>query len=124
MEQGFSASELWSVVWHCVAVVLRVGSDRAVPEADPPGAGHPMAELDWNLLSPQGRSCRTAGRLPGTLLCILSSDLPTPVRVSTWFLRPEGLRGLLLRVAIVFQGERVAWPMLCPGGKSSAELAV
>nr|XP_009943621.1 PREDICTED: serine/threonine-protein kinase 36 [Opisthocomus hoazin] len=54
MEQGFSASELWSVVWHCVAAVLRVGSDRAVPEADPPGAGHPMAELDWNLLSPQG----------------------------------------------------------------------
>ncbi|KAF1545877.1 Serine/threonine-protein kinase 36, partial [Eudyptula albosignata] len=54
MEQGFAASELWSVVWHCVAAVLRVGSDRAVLEGDPPGAGHPTAEPDWNLLSPQG----------------------------------------------------------------------
>ncbi|XP_009958378.1 PREDICTED: serine/threonine-protein kinase 36, partial [Leptosomus discolor] len=50
VEQGFAASELWSVVWHCVASVLRVGSDRVVPEGDPPGA----AEPDWNLLSPQG----------------------------------------------------------------------
>ncbi|NXH68587.1 STK36 kinase, partial [Hydrobates tethys] len=54
MEQGFAASELWSVVWHCVAVVLCVGSDKAVLEGDPPGAGHPVAEPDWNLLSPQG----------------------------------------------------------------------
>ncbi|NXS48999.1 STK36 kinase, partial [Balaeniceps rex] len=54
VEQDFAASELWSVVWHCVAVVLRVGSDRAVLEGDPPGAGHPAAEPDWNLLSPQG----------------------------------------------------------------------
>ncbi|XP_059676511.1 serine/threonine-protein kinase 36 [Gavia stellata] len=54
MEQGFAASELWSVVWHCVAVVLHVGSDRAVLEGDPPGAGHLVAEPDWNLLSPQG----------------------------------------------------------------------
>ncbi|NXU24122.1 STK36 kinase, partial [Thalassarche chlororhynchos] len=54
MEQGFTASELWSVVWHCVAAVLRVGSDRAALEGDPPGAGHPAAEPDWNLLSPQG----------------------------------------------------------------------
>ncbi|XP_009323136.1 PREDICTED: serine/threonine-protein kinase 36, partial [Pygoscelis adeliae] len=54
MEQGFAASELWSVVWHCVAAVLRVGSDRAVLEGDTPGAGHPTAEPDWNLLSPQG----------------------------------------------------------------------
>ncbi|NWH50132.1 STK36 kinase, partial [Fregata magnificens] len=54
VERGFAASELWSVVWHCVAAVLRVGSDRAVLEGDPPGAGHPAAEPDWNLLSPQG----------------------------------------------------------------------
>ncbi|NXK01643.1 STK36 kinase, partial [Herpetotheres cachinnans] len=54
MGQGFATSELWSVVWHCVAVVLRVGSDRAALEGDPPGAGHPTAEPDWNLLSPQG----------------------------------------------------------------------
>ncbi|NXT40047.1 STK36 kinase, partial [Pelecanoides urinatrix] len=54
VEQGFAASELWSVVWHRVAAVLRVGSDRAVLEGDPPGAGHPAAEPDWNLLSPQG----------------------------------------------------------------------
>ncbi|KAM6132034.1 serine/threonine-protein kinase 36 [Phoenicopterus ruber ruber] len=54
VEQGFAASELWSVVWHCVAVVLRVGSDRAALEGDTPGAGHPAAEPDWNLLSPQG----------------------------------------------------------------------
>ncbi|NWS58962.1 STK36 kinase, partial [Chunga burmeisteri] len=54
MEQGFATSELWSVVWHCVAVVLRVGSDRAELEEDPPGAGHPAEEPDWNLLSPQG----------------------------------------------------------------------
>uniref|UniRef100_A0A8C0FF49 non-specific serine/threonine protein kinase n=1 Tax=Bubo bubo TaxID=30461 RepID=A0A8C0FF49_BUBBB len=52
VEQGFATSELWSVVWHCVAVVLRVGSDRAA--GDPPEADHPTAEPDWNLLSPQG----------------------------------------------------------------------
>ncbi|NXJ73953.1 STK36 kinase, partial [Trogon melanurus] len=54
VEQGFASSELWSVVWHCVAAVLCVGSDRAVVEGDPSGACHPMAEPDWNLLSPQG----------------------------------------------------------------------
>ncbi|NXB09788.1 STK36 kinase, partial [Cnemophilus loriae] len=55
LEQGFASSELWSLVWHCVAVVLHVGTDRAALEGDlPPGAGHPMAEPDWNLLSPQG----------------------------------------------------------------------
>ncbi|NXX36803.1 STK36 kinase, partial [Nicator chloris] len=54
-EQGFASSELWSLVWHCVAVVLNVGTNRAALEGDPPpGAGHPMAEPDWNLLSPQG----------------------------------------------------------------------
>ncbi|NXX21189.1 STK36 kinase, partial [Podargus strigoides] len=53
-EQGFATSELWSVVWHCVAAVLCVGSDRAVLEGDPPVADHPAAEPDWNLLSPQG----------------------------------------------------------------------
>uniref|UniRef100_A0A8C4UEG8 non-specific serine/threonine protein kinase n=1 Tax=Falco tinnunculus TaxID=100819 RepID=A0A8C4UEG8_FALTI len=52
--QGFATTELWSVVWHCVAVVLRVGSNRAALEGDPPEAGHPAAEPDWNLLSPQG----------------------------------------------------------------------
>ncbi|NXL30182.1 STK36 kinase, partial [Glaucidium brasilianum] len=52
VEQGFATSELWSVVWHCVAAVLRVCSDRAA--GDLPGADHPMAEPDWNLLSPQG----------------------------------------------------------------------
>ncbi|NXF11799.1 STK36 kinase, partial [Smithornis capensis] len=54
MEQDFASSELWSLVWHRVAVVLHVGSDRAALEEEPPGAGHPMAEPDWNLLSPQG----------------------------------------------------------------------
>ncbi|NXY06334.1 STK36 kinase, partial [Pteruthius melanotis] len=55
LEQGFASSELWSLVWHCVAVVLHVGPNRAALEGDPPpGAGHPMAEPDWNLLSPQG----------------------------------------------------------------------
>ncbi|NXL55973.1 STK36 kinase, partial [Chordeiles acutipennis] len=54
VKQGFATSELWSVVWHCVAVVLRVGSDRAVLEGGAPEADHPMAEPDWNLLSPQG----------------------------------------------------------------------
>ncbi|XP_035187121.1 serine/threonine-protein kinase 36 isoform X2 [Oxyura jamaicensis] len=54
VEQGFAASELWSVVWHSVAAVLRVGSAGAAPEGDAPGADHPMAEPDWNLLSPQG----------------------------------------------------------------------
>ncbi|NWU09047.1 STK36 kinase, partial [Cephalopterus ornatus] len=54
MEQGFASSELWSLVWHCVAVVLHMGSDRAALEGEPPEAGHPMAEPDWNLLSPQG----------------------------------------------------------------------
>ncbi|XP_005154140.2 serine/threonine-protein kinase 36 isoform X2 [Melopsittacus undulatus] len=54
MEQGFAASELWAVVWQCVAVVLCAGSNQAVLEGDSIGAGHPMAEPDWNLLSPQG----------------------------------------------------------------------
>ncbi|XP_041896544.1 serine/threonine-protein kinase 36 isoform X1 [Corvus kubaryi] len=55
LEQGFASSELWSLVWHCVAVVLHVGTNRAALEGDPPpGAGHHMAEPDWNLLSPQG----------------------------------------------------------------------
>ncbi|NXD37034.1 STK36 kinase, partial [Copsychus sechellarum] len=55
LEQGFASSELWSLVWHCVAVVLQVCTNRAALEGDPPpGAGHPMAEPDWNLLSPQG----------------------------------------------------------------------
>ncbi|NXU49421.1 STK36 kinase, partial [Turnix velox] len=51
MEQGFSASELWTVVWHCVSVVLRVGSARAALEGNGPGA---EPEPDWSLLSPQG----------------------------------------------------------------------
>ncbi|NXN33241.1 STK36 kinase, partial [Nycticryphes semicollaris] len=54
MEQGFAASELWSVVWHCVAAVLCVDSDRAALEGDTPRADHLVAEPDWNLLSPQG----------------------------------------------------------------------
>ncbi|NWV10088.1 STK36 kinase, partial [Ptilonorhynchus violaceus] len=55
LEQDFASSELWSLVWHCVAVVLHVGTNQATLEGDPcPGAGNPMAEPDWNLLSPQG----------------------------------------------------------------------
>ncbi|NXR74766.1 STK36 kinase, partial [Pycnonotus jocosus] len=54
-EQGFASSELWSLVWHCVAVVLHVGTNSTELEGDPPpGAGHPMAEPDWNILSPRG----------------------------------------------------------------------
>ncbi|NWV79143.1 STK36 kinase, partial [Dasyornis broadbenti] len=54
-EWGFASSELWSLVWHCVAVVLHVGTNRAALEGGPPAdTGHPMAEPDWNLLSPQG----------------------------------------------------------------------
>ncbi|NXH10510.1 STK36 kinase, partial [Bucco capensis] len=45
VEQGFATSELWSMVWHCVAAMLHAG---------PPGAGHTVVEPDWNLLSPQG----------------------------------------------------------------------
>ncbi|NXI43324.1 STK36 kinase, partial [Galbula dea] len=45
IEQGFATSELWRVVWHCVAAVLHAG---------PQEAGHLAAEPDWNLLSPQG----------------------------------------------------------------------
>ncbi|NXQ21906.1 STK36 kinase, partial [Peucedramus taeniatus] len=56
LEHSFASSELWSLVWHCVAVVLHVGTNRAALEGDPPpgAAGDPMAEPDWNLLSPQG----------------------------------------------------------------------
>ncbi|NXQ35416.1 STK36 kinase, partial [Alaudala cheleensis] len=55
LEQSFGSSDLWSLVWHCVAVVLHVDTNRAALEGDPPpGAGHPMAEPDWNLLSPRG----------------------------------------------------------------------
>ncbi|NXA83449.1 STK36 kinase, partial [Thryothorus ludovicianus] len=53
LEQGFASSELWSLLWHCVAVVLHVGTNRAALEGDP-SPGHSMAEPDWNLLSPQG----------------------------------------------------------------------
>ncbi|XP_032919937.1 serine/threonine-protein kinase 36 isoform X3 [Catharus ustulatus] len=55
LEQGFASSELWSLIWHCVAVVLHVRTNKAVLEGDPPpSAGHLMAEPDWNLLSPKG----------------------------------------------------------------------
>ncbi|XP_062435074.1 serine/threonine-protein kinase 36 [Rhea pennata] len=54
VEWGFAASELWNVVWHRVAAVLHVGSENAMLEGDSLGAGHPTAEPDWNLLSPQG----------------------------------------------------------------------
>ncbi|NXY50127.1 STK36 kinase, partial [Ceuthmochares aereus] len=54
MEQDFSTSELWSMVWHRVAAVLCVGSYRAALEGDPPDTDHHAAEPDWNLLSPQG----------------------------------------------------------------------
>ncbi|KAM9548944.1 serine/threonine-protein kinase 36 isoform 5-T5 [Guaruba guarouba] len=54
MEQGLAASELWTVMWQCVAVVLCGGSNQAALEGDSVGAGHPTAEPDWNLLSPQG----------------------------------------------------------------------
>ncbi|XP_025950899.2 serine/threonine-protein kinase 36 isoform X1 [Dromaius novaehollandiae] len=54
VERGFAASELWSIVWHSVAVVLHVGSENAALEGDSLGAGNPTAEPDWNLLSPQG----------------------------------------------------------------------
>lgn len=93
MEQSFAASELWSVLWHRVASVLCVGSTRAALEGDAPGAGHPMAEPDWNLLSPQGRSCRTAGHLHWTLLHVWPSTLPIPLSVAIWSLRPEHTGG-------------------------------
>ncbi|OWK63218.1 Serine/threonine-protein kinase 36 [Lonchura striata] len=55
LEQGFASSELWSLVWHCVAVVLHVDTNGAALGGDlPPAASHPIAEPDWNLLSPQG----------------------------------------------------------------------
>uniref|UniRef100_A0A674HPK9 non-specific serine/threonine protein kinase n=1 Tax=Taeniopygia guttata TaxID=59729 RepID=A0A674HPK9_TAEGU len=55
LEQGFASSELWSLVWHCVAVALHVDTNGAALEGDlPPAAGHPIAEPDWNLLSPKG----------------------------------------------------------------------
>ncbi|NXX99581.1 STK36 kinase, partial [Centropus bengalensis] len=54
LEQDFATSELWSVVWHRVAAVLRVGSSGAAVEGDPAEADHPVAKPDWNLLSPQG----------------------------------------------------------------------
>ena len=96
MEQGFAASELWSVVWHCIAVVLRVGSNKAALEGDPQGEGHPTAEPDWNLLSPQGRSCGMAGHLPWTLLHILPSDLPTVLSLSTSYPSGQRVQGAFL----------------------------
>ncbi|XP_015724427.1 serine/threonine-protein kinase 36 isoform X2 [Coturnix japonica] len=48
VEQSFAASELWSVVWHCVSAVLCMGGGAAL-EGNSPGA-----EPDWSLLSPQG----------------------------------------------------------------------
>uniref|UniRef100_A0A8C3TQA6 non-specific serine/threonine protein kinase n=1 Tax=Catharus ustulatus TaxID=91951 RepID=A0A8C3TQA6_CATUS len=86
--------ELWSLIWHCVAVVLHVRTNKAVLEGDPPpSAGHLMAEPDWNLLSPKGRSCGTPGHLPWTLLHILPSDLPMSVPVHICSLRPEDSAG-------------------------------
>ncbi|NXG71322.1 STK36 kinase, partial [Baryphthengus martii] len=49
VEQGFATSELWSLLWHRAAAVLRAGTDRAALEGEPP-----EEEPDWNLLSPQG----------------------------------------------------------------------
>ena len=117
MEQGFATSELWSVVWHCVAAVLRVGSDRAA--GDPPGADRPTAEPDWNLLSPQGRSFRTAGHLLWTPLRILLSDLPVSVPISIWSLRPEGSQGFSLRIAVVLW-EREVWAGPCCAPSAAA----
>uniref|UniRef100_A0A669PC73 non-specific serine/threonine protein kinase n=1 Tax=Phasianus colchicus TaxID=9054 RepID=A0A669PC73_PHACC len=57
VEQSFAASELWSMVWHCVPAVLCMGGSGAALEGNSPEAGAPVAEPDWSLLSPQGRSC-------------------------------------------------------------------
>ncbi|XP_065607299.1 serine/threonine-protein kinase 36 [Cyrtonyx montezumae] len=54
VEQSFAASELWSTMWHCVPAVLCMGSGGAALEGDSPGAGSPVAEPDWSLLSPRG----------------------------------------------------------------------
>ncbi|XP_021256128.1 serine/threonine-protein kinase 36 isoform X3 [Numida meleagris] len=54
VEQSFAASELLSVVWHCVPASVCTGTGGAALEGDSPGAGHPVAEPDWSLLSPQG----------------------------------------------------------------------
>lgn len=113
MEQGFAASELWSVMWHGVATVLHVGNDRAALEGDTPGADHPAAEPDWNLLSPQGRSCRMAGHLPWTLLHILPSLAHACPRQH---LVPQarGLGGLFLRIAVVLWGQRAGLAHAAP----------
>ncbi|XP_031446366.1 serine/threonine-protein kinase 36 isoform X2 [Phasianus colchicus] len=54
VEQSFAASELWSMVWHCVPAVLCMGGSGAALEGNSPEAGAPVAEPDWSLLSPQG----------------------------------------------------------------------
>ncbi|NWX98184.1 STK36 kinase, partial [Nothoprocta ornata] len=53
-ERSLAASELWRVVWHRVAAVLRVASANVTLEGGSLGTGHPTSEPDWNLLSPQG----------------------------------------------------------------------
>ncbi|XP_042746502.1 serine/threonine-protein kinase 36 [Lagopus leucura] len=54
VEQSFSASELWSVVWRCVPAVLCMSGSGSALEGNSPEAGPPVAEPDWSLLSPQG----------------------------------------------------------------------
>ncbi|NWU95038.1 STK36 kinase, partial [Upupa epops] len=54
MKQAFATSDLWTMMWHCVSVVLCVNSNSEMLEGHTPGAGCPVLEPDWNLLSPQG----------------------------------------------------------------------
>ncbi|XP_015272038.1 PREDICTED: serine/threonine-protein kinase 36 [Gekko japonicus] len=50
----FTGSDLWNIVWHRFAMVLRLTKGAPVMESETPRAGQRVPEPEWNLISPQG----------------------------------------------------------------------
>ncbi|XP_064425478.1 serine/threonine-protein kinase 36 [Latimeria chalumnae] len=50
----FTTSDLWNVLWHRLATMLRISSDKPVMEGETPRPGCPTPEPEWNFLSPMG----------------------------------------------------------------------
>nr|XP_014346818.1 PREDICTED: serine/threonine-protein kinase 36 [Latimeria chalumnae] len=48
----FTTSDLWNVLWHRLATMLRISSDKPVMEGETPRPGCPTPEPEWNFLSP------------------------------------------------------------------------
>ncbi|KAL8183048.1 UNVERIFIED_CONTAM: hypothetical protein K2H54_013538, partial [Gekko kuhli] len=50
----FTGSDLWNIVWHRFAMVLRLTNGAPVMESETPRVGQHVPEPEWNLISPQG----------------------------------------------------------------------